>query len=68
MHTPQEWRNCMDCQSLSVSFGCEGYSEYTPASPGEWLCTKGHFDDSSPKPLSSLCHTARKCSDYMEQE
>ena len=43
MRIPPEWRTCLQCDYLDWWGGHQGYSEYTPAAPGEVSCEKDKF-------------------------
>jgi hypothetical protein len=36
--------SCLCCQHIDWDREDPGYSEFTPGSPAEWSCGKGHWD------------------------
>lgn len=64
-------RICLECQRCYVSGGSQGYSEYTPSSPFEMECRKGHDigyhnHDTTKSGLREGIQRARTCPDFKE--
>jgi hypothetical protein len=67
---------CLDCRHCYIDFGEPGYSEYTPASPGDWMCRRGVWDvdshvssiNNSRRDFAALLDKGRTCPQFEAEE
>lgn len=65
-------RTCLECEHLFVDGGSQGYSEYTPSTPFQCECLKGHDVgyhgyDTTKKSLCTGLMRAGNCPDFKEE-